>query len=365
MNRRPRVIVAGRGAPEPGGIPTYLDALLHSELAKTYDLHLVNLARPDVRDGGRASVKNVLRTLGDAVRVARRAKRRDIVHIHSALAPAVTCARAGLIALLSRLRGAHPVVHAHGGRIERWLTSSTRRLLVRGALRPAAAVVAVSAGGRDALRLAGVPRRRLHLVGNGVDVDRFDVGRREAHRPARILFVGGLTRRKGVIDLVDASATLRADGGPPHELWLVGGTPDEGVDEGAQVRAAADDAVRLIGPVPPEQMPKTYYEADVYCLPSWWEAMPFSVLEAMATGLPVVASDVGDVHEVVLHGVTGLLVPPGDVSALAAALHSVLVDEARREEFGRAGRRHVQERFSVRSSFAALEEVFEEVRISR
>ena len=131
------------------------------------------------------------------------------------------------------------------------------------------------------------------------------------HDPPRVLFVGGITARKGVLDLLEASSTLLAEG-VAHEVRLVGGVPDEGERSHDEVRDALPPQAVMVGPVDPADIPAAYDGADVFCLPSWWEAMPLTVLEAQAAGLPVVASDVGDVATMVQDGVTGRLVPPRD-----------------------------------------------------
>ena len=340
--RSGRVLVVGRGSPERGGIPTFLDTLMGSALAGERELVLVNLARPDVREGGRMSGGNAMRSVSDAVRLARLARRGDIVHLHTAFAPAVTVMRAGLLMLAARLRGATVVAHVHGGRVVHWATSARRRRLVRVCLAPATRAVAVASGGYDVLVAACGPAK-VALMPNGVDTVVFS-GEAVAHEPPRVLFAGGLTPRKGVLDLMQASAALGA--AVPHELWLAGGTPDEGTAAEAQVRAAAGPQVRFLGPVPPEAMADLYREVDVFCLPSWYEAMPLSVLEAMASGLPVVATRVGDVERVVTTE-SAVLVEPHSPEELAAALREVLVDPDRRAAMGRAGRRVVAERFSL------------------
>ena len=97
---------------------------------------------------------------------------------------------------------------------------------------------------------------------------------------------------------------------------------------------------------------------DLYALPSLEESFPLSILEAMAAGLPVVATTVGGVPECVADGETGLLVPPADSDRLADAIIQLATDPLRRTEMGRAGRRRVLERFSAESQTRCIEEVF-------
>ena len=339
-----RVLLVGKGAPDRGGIPTFLTTLLGSRLAEDHELTFLNVAHSGTPEGGRATAGNVGRTLRDAAAVWRGARRADVVHIHSALVPGVTAVRAALLALAGRVRGCSVVVHAHGGNIQTWLTTPWRRALLRTAMLPAHRVVAVWTAGRDALR-GVLPDERVALIDNGVPVEAYATPE-PSHDPPRVLFVGLLTPRKGVLDLLAASRLLR-DRGVAHELWLLGGTPDEGPAAEAEVRAALDDQVRLLGTRPPEAMPQEFAAADVFCLPSWWEAMPLSVLEAMAAGLPVVATDVGDVARAVADGVTGFVVPPQDPEKLADALQPLLTDPALRRRMGAAGRARVTEKFSV------------------
>jgi glycosyltransferase involved in cell wall biosynthesis len=339
-----RVLLVGKGAPDRGGIPTFLETLMHSRLVDEHDVRFLNVAHSSTPQGGRATLANLGRTLRDAVAVWQAARGRDVVHIHSSLAPAVTVVRASALAVAGRARGCSVVVHAHGGNIQSWLTTPWRRALVRLAMLPANRVVAVWTAGRESLRRV-LPDERVTLIDNGVPVDGYGEGRPH-DGPPRVLYVGLLTPRKGVLDLMAASRLLR-DRGVDHELCLLGGTPDEGPEAEAQVRAGLDDHVRLLGTRPPEEMPAAFAEAEVFCLPSWWEAMPLSILEAMAAGLPVVATDVGDVGRAVQDGVTGYVVPAKDPQALATALEALLTDPDARRRMGAAGRERVLTSFSA------------------
>ena len=357
--RMSTVLLVGKGAPDRGGIPTFLETLLGSRLAEEHDLRFLNVAHAGTPEGGRATLGNITRTLRDAWAVWRQASGCEIVHIHSALAPTVTVVRAALLALAGRARGCAVVVHAHGGNIQTWLATPWRRRLLRLAMRPAHRVVAVWTAGEQTLREV-LPADRVALIDNGVPVEGYPE-RQEGNEPPRVLYVGLLTPRKGVLDLLAASRLLR-ERGVDHELLLLGGTPDEGPAAEAEVRAALDGSAKLLGTRPPEQMPAEFAAADVFCLPSWWEAMPLSVLEAMAAGLPVVATDVGDVGRAVDDGVTGHVVPVRDPERLAEALEAVLTDRELRLKMGSAGRSRVVDLFSSEVTAARVSELYAELR---
>ena len=350
-----RVLLVGKGAPDRGGIPSFLEDLRSGPLAEEHAITFLNVAHHGTPEGGEPTLANVARTLKDAVRVWRSSQDHDVVHINSALAPAVTVARAGLLALAARSRGCGVIMHAHGGNIETWLVGRRNRALMRAAMWPVDRVVAVWSAGERAL-VSAVGRDRVLLIDNGVDPDRFLPPQPSLAAP-RVLYVGLLTPRKGVLDLIEASKTLCAEG-IEHELLLLGGTPDEGPAAAEPVVAAARGRATLLGTRPPHEMPAAYAAADVFCLPSWWEAMPLSVLEAMAASLPVVATDVGDVGRLVVDGETGYVVAAQSPTAIAGALRTLLTDADLRRRVGESGRRRAREHFSSRATARAVSDLY-------
>lgn len=355
------MLLVGKGPPETGGIPAFLAALQTSALAEVTDLRFLNLSRGGTRVGGRATAINVVRTARDAVDVFRAARTADVVHIHSALAPGVTLVRASALAAAARLAGARVVVHAHGGLIQLWLHGWIRRLVARVALRSANRVVAVSRGAQAALTPS--VGRGVVLIENGVDVDRFCPAQRgEDVRsdPPVVAFVGLLTPRKGLLDLFEASSSLVARG-RLHRLVVAGGEPDEGGDAAEEVRARAPAHAELVGTLTPEGVVELLRSSDVFCLPSWWEAMPLSLLEAMACAVPVVATAVGDVPHLISHGESGLLVPPKHATALGDALDTLLSKPELRREIGRAGRQRVTISYDLERTIAAIAATYREV----
>lgn len=355
-----RVLLVGKGAPDRGGIPTFLHDLASGELSRRHDVTFLNLAHSGTPEGGSLSVSNTARTLEDAVAVWRASKGHDVVHINSALAPAVTVVRAGLLALAGRLRGCAVIIHAHGGNIETWLTSRRARWVTRLAMRPATLVVAVWRAGEQALA-AALGGQRVRLVVNGVDTARFAPAHTApTNRPPRVLYVGLLTPRKGVLDLIEASRSLRRQG-VEHELCLVGGIPDEGPEAAEPVLAAAEGNAELLGTRAPEEMPGMYATADVFCLPSWWEAMPLSLLEAMAAGLPVVATDVGDVARIVSDGEDGFVVPPHAPEKLAIALRKLIEEPEAARRMGSSARGRIEANYSSVAVVQAVGDLVDEV----
>ena len=213
---------------------------------------------------------------------------------------------------------------------------------------------------RQLLSRLDVPPQRVTVVHNGVDLRPFAAARaagREAERSRRglapaevvLLYVGAVVPQKGLLHLLHALDRLQGQRpASPFRLLVAGGAglwptaddpyPDE-TDELHRGRAGAGKGlpVTWLGVVPQEEMPRLYALADVFVCPSVWEE-PFGTVnvEAMAGGASVVASRVGGVPEAVAEGETGLLVPPGDEEALAAALRSLIDDPARRRRMGAA-----------------------------
>jgi glycosyltransferase involved in cell wall biosynthesis len=262
--------------------------------------------------------------------------------------------KSNLIGLL--LRPFHPlklVTTVHG-----WVRQTRRTPLYyaidRWCLPRYGQVICVSDDLANQVRRLGVPPERCTTIQNGVDERTFrrrhppvesPLRARLAVPPDRLVVgaVGRLSPEKGFDDLIRASAPLLT-AGLDFEVWIVGDGPARPALE-RQIRAGGlEDRVRLLGfwPEPVE----LYHALDLFALSSRREGLPNVVLEALAMEVPVIATRVGGVPEIIGHGQTGLLCPPADPTALAAALRTLMADPSLRARLARAGRALVEREFS-------------------
>jgi colanic acid/amylovoran biosynthesis glycosyltransferase len=200
---------------------------------------------------------------------------------------------------------------------------------------------------------------KLHVVRCGVEVSVFD-GRRTsvAHEAElRILNVAQLERRKGQAVLIEAIAQL-ADAGVPLRATIVGEGPERSALERLCEQLGVSDRVELVGAVGQDEIRAFYAHADVFCLPSFAEGVPVVLMEAMAMRMPVIATRIMGVPELVEDGVSGLLVAPGRSDELAAALRELAGSPPLRRRLGERGRQVVAERYDVEESARTLAALF-------
>jgi len=214
--------------------------------------------------------------------------------------------------------------------------------------------IAVSADGLELLpRRAGLDARRTLQISNGVDLDRFAKPAPEAREALRRRLLGDaadgavicctvarLSAQKGLDVLVDAADVLRRRGGPAVRFLIVGDGELREQLTAHIARLDIGDVVRLIGARPPDEVPDWLASADVFVLPSHYEGMSLAVMEAMATGLPVIVTRVSGTAELVPDAEHGRVVDPGDAEGLADAVAAVAADPALRERMGERAAEH-------------------------
>src|SRR4051794_13786442 len=349
MSHKPRLLILITLA-EAGGAQTSVATLLPG-LTAEFDVTVAAHGSGPLRDAADAAgvpfvqLEHMRRAISpwqdtlalvELVRLCRRVPP-DIVHAHSSKAGALGRLAAALARVPVRIFTVHGwSFAAYGGlpgRLYLWVERRLRRLTT--------AVVCVAEASRDIGVDAGACRAECTLViHNAVDVAAFarpDQLRGIPH----VVSIGRFAFPKDFATLVEALAATRAD----YRAAFVGEGPLLPEIAATIRQRRLTERIDLLGNR--GDVPGVLASADVFVLSSRSEGFPVSILEAMAAGLPVVATDVGGVAESVVDGETGLLVPPGDPAGLAAALDRLLTDGALRLRLGAAGRERARRHFDL------------------
>lgn len=287
----------------------------------------------------------------------------SVLHVHTASGPSFW--RKLAIAAPVLLSHTPVVMHVHGGAFQAFFDrcGPVRRWLIRSALERSALVLGLTDEWVHTLRTIA-PQARVQALVNPVEMP---APRRADAPPApvrdTILYLGLLERKKGAHDLLEAFARL-PQARTTCKLVLAGSGDIEGLRALAHSLGIADRVI-LPGWIGPKEKSHWLERAACLALPSYAEGLPMAILEAMAQGVPVVASAVGGIPQVVRPGETGSLVTPGDLADLTTQLSRIMNDEPLRQRMGEAGRQRIAERYSAQAVLTTLSQTYESLGLKR
>ncbi len=353
---QPTVVVIGPAC-STGGMASVMRAQLSGPLKNRYHFFaLDNSKRTPPHRTLITALRTHLQMLGELIGLLNR-HRPNLVHIHTCSGP--TFYRSMVDMWIARLYRVPVLLHIHGGRFRDFLGRTTGfcRWLVRRTLLRADAVVALSDGWARQLN-EFEPRLHPTVVPNGVSLPRRNILR--TRYPYRLVFIGTLKREKGIDDLLEAVAWLPSNIRRHVQLRVIGPDP---VDRLSELRAKCrdlriHDRVIWRGTLTPSAVRRELEEATFFVLPSHSEAMPLSLLEAMACGLPVVATRVGAVPEVIRNATDGILIEPRNPPQLCQAMKTLILKPALQKQLGRAARARIRTLFHLRQTSERLDEVY-------
>jgi glycosyltransferase involved in cell wall biosynthesis len=361
--RRPRLLIVVTLA-EVGGAQTFVSLLVEGLRAR-YDIDVASHGREGAivdaceRLGLRYHhVEHLVRDPDPRhdlpaifeIRALVRRLQPDLVQLNSS--------KAGLVARVALANSVPVVFTAHGWAFARPGPTALAYAAIERTVAPlASAIVCVSERDRELALSLGVARSdRMHVVYNGVAVPEMPPQRgRWPDRPV-LACIARLAPQKDVALLLDA---LALPGMQDWQLKVFGDGPDRAAIEQRIARHGLEPRVELCGDR--RDVPQQLLACDALALPSNWEGLPYSILEAMGAALPVVASSVGGVPEMVIEGETGFLVRRGDTVGFAAALQRLQQDGARARSMGLAGHALVRARFGVATMIDRYDELFQAV----
>ncbi|MEV0642212.1 glycosyltransferase family 4 protein [Streptomyces sp. NPDC050619] len=350
----PVVSGAKTGYSPTGGVQIHVGALVRHLERQGVGQTVITSYKPGAPRRQRQGERTLVRRFGVPVRrwrqmwalpAARAASDRntrvDLVHVH----PSADLAALPIAMMASRLHRAPLVVTLHSSALYTMRPVGPRLTMLKilgcpaeaVALRHAAAIIALTDRTRDLVVGSGVDPARVHVLPQPYDQESF-VGPFDDPFPGlprpRIVFIGRFSREKGVDVLLEAFSRMRR----PAQLVLIGDGRAKGHIEASIRRLGIGRNVTVTGFMPHRTAVAAMAHAQVVALPSLFEEAGTVVVEAMALGVPLVASDAGGVRQTAGGGKAALLVPPGDPSVLAAALDDVLGDRDLASRLAGAGR---------------------------
>ncbi|MCU1289128.1 MAG: glycosyl transferase group 1 [Acidobacteria bacterium] len=339
---KPRILMVGMHLTKTrGGISTLISEILNSSLKDEFEFVYIESQAEDFGGVGKAllAVRAVLLFIFNCI-----LKRPHLIYVH--LGSNASLYRESFFIFLAKLLRKPVIAHFHAGDINEYypFQSSAGRGYIRRAIAFSDKIIAVSEESARQLRNV-VGNLNISVIPNAIDTSVFKFNRKtvnECESPGflRLLFVGAVGKLKGEKDLIKALSILRERKFFIKVSFL--GYGAENLKSYCEKLNVAE-FIEFAGAVSMSERIDFFRKADIFVLPTYAEAMPMSVIEAMAAGLPVISTKVGGIPELIEHGKDGLLYAAGDVNALADNISLLLGDETARINLGRNARKKASE----------------------
>jgi glycosyltransferase involved in cell wall biosynthesis len=346
------VLMVGTDLDGMGGVRAVVRGYLDGGLFERYRCVYVATHR-----AGSAWVKTVT-ALRAWAKVAIYLRKLDAPLVHVQTASRASFWRKSVVCLMAQWAGRPYLLHVHGGEFMQFYEQESRPLtqrFIRSIFARAALVIALSEEWRERL-LRICPTAPVEVLPNAVALPNTAGLLRLEDREPTLLFLGNLGKGKGIYDLVRAFALVARLF--PRLKLICGGVGN--LDEVRHLATQLDVSDRVVCPgwLNPERKNAELASGTIFILPSYAEGMPMSLLEAMSWCLPVIATPVGGIPQVVEHDVNGLLVAPGDIDGLAANITRLMKDPALRERLGAAARATIEAGFSLEEALDHLSRIY-------
>ena len=319
-----------------GGISTVIDGLLRAAPKAGYEVRHIASQNDEYQGSGKL-VLAIAASLQYVLKVVWWRPNLTMIHVGSN----ASLYRKAVFITVADWLGQRVVTHFHAGDFDHYYEqqSNLGRRFIQTGLRRSHKLIAVSQAAAQRLRQL-LPDADIVMIPNGIKTQEFAPIVRERDGYVRVLFVGGMGKLKGENDLIQALG-LAAKRAPQLRISLLG--------HGAEgVATLCDECgihshIEHLGPVPHAERAQFFRNADIFVLPSYGEGMPMAVLEAMAAGLPVIATHVGGIPELITHGAEGFLIRPGDIQDLAERIVRLANDQNLRSQMGQLALKKVQQ----------------------
>jgi len=361
------VMLAGHLHPPVGGISAYFAALLSSSLPQQVELHFVQTTSPQrpFHQAGKFTFPNLLTALTDCYQFTQAvfSVRPQIVHIATAFGWSFI--KHSFCVLIAKAAGCRVLLHPHCSFAVMYSNhSSIWKFIFRFLIRFPDAVLILSSEWMQLREIC--PACKTYLLHNAIDLRPYlplandRITQPHTSSPTQILFLGHIGKAKGSFVLVETARILKKKG-EVFFIHLVGSELTKGeivylqkVIEENQM----EEVIQIHPPAFEEQKFEFFRQADVFVYPSFHEGIPMAVIEAMACGLPVVATRVGGLPDLIQEDVNGFLVPPGRPDALADKIALLIRDVPLRQKMQRESYRLAQNQFEIEQHVEKLVRIY-------
>ncbi|HEX9930508.1 MAG TPA: glycosyltransferase family 4 protein [Pyrinomonadaceae bacterium] len=345
--KKSRVLMVGMHLTKTrGGISTLIAEILKSPLKEDFEFTYIESQAEDFGKFGKAflALSAIARFVWNCI-----SKRPNLVYVH--LGSNASLYRESIFIFLAKLFGKKVITHFHAGDVDNYYPFQRKigQKFIQTALGLSDSFIAVSQESAKQLRDI-TQSQNISVITNAIDTSVFNGDKKSlTDEPGgdavRLLFVGAVGKLKGEKDLIKALALLR-DNKPNLKISFLG-YGAENLKDYCE-RFEVGNLVEYLGAVPMDERIEFFRRSDIFVLPTYAEAMPMSVIEAMAAGLPVISTRVGGIPELIEDGVDGILFAPGDVGALAEKISFLLNNKDTRIKIGKKAKQKAREQMDFR-----------------
>ncbi len=340
-----KVLIASHQGYPWGGLSEFIGGLVDSGLKDLVELSFVETSKgkKTFSSTGSFGISNILLSLFDVARFTREVITQKPTIVHITTAYSYSLYKHGVMVLIAKALKKKVILAPHCSMKK--IITNKKSIYNQWAIKIISYCDALVVLSKEWLDIKGkVKNKHVFYLQNAIDLTpyvKMKRARKKCSESIGFLYLGHIGQQKGVFDLVDALKLIKNREVDNFELHIYGESLSKGEEEKIQIMVEKLDLGKNIfisHPIFGQDKFKAFQEADIYVLPSYHEGMPISIIEAMGAALPVIATNVGGIPDLVEHNKTGLLVSPGDTENLANAMINLLAQPDLRHEMGLAGR---------------------------
>jgi glycosyltransferase involved in cell wall biosynthesis len=365
---KPRILISGHLPPPMGGIATYCQSLLNSSLPEQVDLLFVETSsqKRTLSQTGSLSFSNLIWALEDCIRFAKAVIKHRPQVTHIATAFGLSFVKHSVCVIIARLAGSRVLLHHHCSIVAMYMDRPWWwKWYVRQIIRLTNGVIALSKEWQQLTTI--IPGCKVYDLPNAIDLSAYRAiaqKRKDGEKnplPLKVLYLGYLGRNKGTFELLDAAKEIAAKETPIF-FDLVGEELSGGEKEELKqkiIQDGLDNIVTLHPPVAGDAKNDFFQKADIFAYPSYSEGMPMAVIEAMACGLPIIATRVGGLPDLVSDGINGILVDAGNPGQIASALELLSANSEMRLSMGAESSQTAGDKFDMEKLVPRLVSIYQ------